>query len=806
MGNLIQDLRYGSRMLLKQPGFTAVAVLTLALGIGANTAIFSVVNGVLLRSLRFPDANRLVVLAEKDRDGQRMGAAYPNYQDWRERAQSFEAMAGFRAQTFNLIGVDRPVRLQGRTVNWNFFQLLGVQPQLGRTFVEQDDQASAPPTALISNGVWKEKFGGDPAIIGRTLRIDGEMLTVIGVLPPDFELFRPVDLYAPLGTYVTSQPGMLDRGNHFGLNVLARLKNGVGVEQARAEMETLAAQLEREYPDTNSGNSALAQGLSDRYSEDIRQSLIVLLTAVGFVLLIACVNVANLLLVRAAARQKEIAIRLALGAARGRIVRQLLTESVLISLLGGTAGLLIGVWMKDGLLALAPENVPRLSEVRLDISVLLFTLCVSVLTGLLFGLLPAWHVSRSDLHATLKEGGRSARGSSREGMRKILLVAEVGLSLVLLIGAGLMLRTVSQLTRVNPGFNAEKLLTMQLTLSGNIYDPQHRRVFYNECLTRVQAVQGVRSAALTLSLPIDGSNWNSVFIVGDQPVPPRVELPSSAFTPVSANYFETMGIRLLKGRVFTDEADNEKSSAVTVINETLARRFWPNEDPIGKRLKQGWPEDKLPWREVIGVVSDVKLNGVNMDTPLQSYLPLAQEPARGPALVVRAEGDPMMLAASVEQTIHSIDKDLPVFNIRSMDQLLGNAIAQQRLTMVLLAGFAVVALVLAAVGIYGVISYSVSQRTQEIGIRLALGAQTRDVLKLVVGQGMLLALIGVVLGLGASLALTQLMKSLLFGVSAADPATYIAIALLLTSVALLACYLPARRATKVDPMTALRYE
>jgi putative ABC transport system permease protein len=805
METLIQDLRYGARMLVRKPGFTLVATITLALGIGANTAIFSVVNAVLLRSLPFPEPDRLIIMTEKDREGARMGAAYPNYQDWQARAQSFEEMAAFRAQTFNLTGVDNPVRLQGRTANWNFFQLLGVKPQLGRTFGEQDDQVGAPPTALISHGVWQEKFGGDPTLVGRPIRLDGETFTVIGVLPPDFELFRRVDLYVPLGLSLTPQFGMLSRGNHFGLNVLARLKKDVGVEQARVEMETLAAQLEREYPDTNSGNGAMVQELKARYAEDIRQSLLVLLAAVGFVLMIACVNIANLLLVRAAERQKEIAIRLALGAGRRRIVRQLLSESVLVSLLGGVAGLLIGVWMKDGLLALAPDNVPRLNEVRLDSVVLIFTLCVSVLTGLLFGLLPAWHASRGDLHTTLKEGGRSTGGSSREGMRKILLVAEVGLSLVLLIGAGLMLRTVFQLTRVDPGFNAEKLLMVQFSLPRNAYDQPRQAMFFDECLTRVQALPGVRSAALTLSLPIDGSNWNSVFIVGDQPVPPRAELPSSAFTPVSANYFQAMGIRLLKGRVFT-EADTEKAQTVTVINETMARRFWPNEEPLGKRLKQGWPEDKSPWREVVGVVSDVKVNGVDQETPLQSYLPLAQEPTRGLALVVRTEGAPLLLAATVEQTIHSIDKDLPVFNARSMDQLLDNAIARQRLTMVLLTGFAVVALLLAAVGIYGVVSYSVSLRTHEIGIRMALGAQAGDVLKLIAGQGMMLALIGVVIGLGASLALTRLMESLLFGVSATDPATFAVIALLLSGVALLACYIPARRAAKVDPMVALRYE
>jgi putative ABC transport system permease protein len=805
MDAMIQDLRFGMRMLAKKPGFTLVAIITLALGIGANTAIFSVVHAVLLRPLPFPNPDRLVVMTEKDREGSRMGAAYPNYQDWRTQAESFEGMAGFRSQIFNLTGVDKPLRLQGRTVSWNFFELLGVVPQLGRGFVEQDDQPGAPPAAMVSHGIWQEKFGGEPALVGNQVKLDGDSFTVVGVLPRDFEFFRRVDVYVPLGQYIKRQPAILDRGNHFGLNVLAILKSGVRVEHASSEMDTLAAQLERQYPNTNSGNGVMVQQLNERYTEDIRTALLVLFTAVSLVLMIACVNIANLLLVRTTERQKEIAIRVALGAGRARIVRQLLSESVLISLMGGLAGLLIGMWMKDGILALAPQDVSRLSEARMDGVVLLFTFGVSVLTGVLFGVLPAWHASRGNLNTTLKEGGRTSGGSSREGMRKVLLVGEVGLSLVLLIGAGLMLRTVFELTRTNPGFTPENLLTMQVSLARNAYDEPRRRLFYDECLTRVQAVPGVMSAALTLSLPIDGSNWNSVFIVGDQAVPPRAELPASAFTPVSTNYFETMGVRLINGRGFT-AADTEKSATVTVINETMARRFWPNESPIGKRLKQGWPENETPWREVVGVAADVKLNGVDQETPLQAYLPLAQEPALSLALVVRSQGNPLSLAAAVEQAIYAMDKDLPVFNTRSMDQLLDNAIAQQQLTMVLLAGFAAVALLLAAVGIYGVVSYSVSQRTHEIGIRMALGAQAGDVLRLVAGQGMGLAIVGVAIGVGASLVLTRLMTSLLFGVSATDPLTFAAISVLLALVALLACYFPARRATKVDPIIALRYE
>jgi putative ABC transport system permease protein len=803
METLIKDIRYGARSLLKHPGFTVLAVITLALGIGANTAIFSVVNAVLLRALPYPQPDRLVVMTEKVREGQRIGLAYPNYQDWQAQAQSFSEMAGFRSVLFNLTGVDKPARLEGRMVSWNFFHLLGVQPQLGRMFVADDDREGAVRTALLSHALWQEKFGGDPAITGKTISLDRNSYTVIGVMPPWFEFFRRDDLFIPLGIALSRSD--LGRGNHSDLNALARLKEGVSLAQASAEMDTIAAQLERAYPATNSGNGALTYPLLDRYASGIRRTLWVLLGAVGFVLLIACVNVANLLLVRAAERQKEIAIRLALGAGRWRIIRQLLSESVLLSLLSGLTGVLLGVWMMEGLLRIAPDGVPRLNQTRLDPTVLLFALGISLLTGLLFGLLPAWQCARHNLHPTLKEGGRSIAGVGRERMRKVLLVAEVGLSLVLLVGAGLMLRTVYELTQVDPGFEAENLLTMQFNLPRTAYDGPHQQGFYSECLTRIEALPGVRAAALTLSLPIDGSNWNSVFIAADKPVPPRAQLPSSAFTPVSANYFKTMGTRLLKGRVFT-ESDTADKPMVAVINETLARRLWPGEDPLGKRLKQGWPEDKSPWREVVGVVADVKLNGVNQNTPLQTYLPLAQEPSAFLALVVRTSSNPLNMAAPVEQTVHTIDKDLPVFAVRSMDQLMGSAIAQQRLTLVLLSGFALLALLLAAVGIYGVISYSVSQRTHEIGIRMALGAQPPDVLKLIVGQGMRLALIGVLIGLGTAFALTRLMTNLLYGVSATDPLTFVLIAVLLAVVALLACYLPARRATKVDPLVALRYE
>jgi putative ABC transport system permease protein len=572
-------------------------------------------------------------------------------------------------------------------------------------------------------------------------------------------------------------------------------------------MESISMQLGREYPQTNANWRATVVKVADLMVENVRPVLLVLLGAVGFVLLIACVNVANLTLVRAAGREREVAVRLALGAGRSRIVRQLLTESALIAALGGAAGLLIGAWGIEGLTALVPQDLARLDQVKLNGTALAFTLGVSALTGLLFGLLPALRASRTDLRAALKEGGQSSAGSAWERARKGLLVAEVALALVLLIGAGLTLRTLYQLTRVDLGFNAENLLTVQFSLPGRTYNIERRLAFFRECKARIEALPGVSSAAFAMSLPNAGWNWGNTFIAADGPAAPPSEPHWATFTPVSANYFGTMGVRLLKGRVFS-EAEMADSPPVTVINESLARSLWPNENPVGKRLKQGSAESQAAWREVIGVVADVKWNVMDQDAPSQVYLPLAQRNSDRVGLVVRTTDKPLALASTVEKAIRSIDKDLPVAS-RSMDQLIGNAIARQRLTMALMASFAVLALALAGVGVYGVMSYAVEQRRREIGIRLALGAQTSDVLRLVVKQGMTLAGAGVVIGGAAALALARLMtgfSSLLFGVKATDPATFVSISMLLLAAALLAALVPARKATKVDPMVAIRCE
>ena len=800
-----QDLWFGSRMLAKQPGFTLVAVITLALGIGANTAIFSVVYSLLLRPLPYPAAERLVVLATTSTELDfRAGVSYPDFLDWRERTHSLDDTACFLNTNFNLTGVDPAVAVPGRRTTWNFFQILGVKPQLGRLFAAADDQAEAVPTAVISDGLWREKFGGDNAIIGRTIALDGNPFTVIGVLPPRFELLRRAEIFVPLGLWFTPQDNLFKRANQFPLYVLGRLKDGVTLAQARADLSAVAAQLEREYPETNRGRRAAADKLADLLVKDVRPVLLVLLGAVGCVLLIACLNVANLMLVRAAGREHELTVRLALGARRGRIIQQLLTESIMMAALGGLAGLLLGGWGINSLTKLVPPTLVQLDQVRLNLPVLLFALAITVLTGLLVGLLPALHAARTDLNISLKEGGRSIARSGWERARKGLLVAEVSLAMVLLVGAGLMLRTLQQLTRVNPGFNTENLLTMRFALPGRIYNLERRLAFFRECRTRLEGLPGVRSASFVMSLPIEGSNWNSPFMVADKPLPPPGAFPNAAFTPVSANYFSTMGIPLRAGRTFS-ETEMSDTPAVTVINESLANRLWPGENAIGKRLRQGGADSQAVWREVIGVVGDVKLYGLELDAPMQIYLPLALRNSPTVGLVVRTDGEPLALAGSVSQTIRSLDKDLPL-RTRSMDELLGNEMARQRLTLTLLAILAVLALLLAGIGIYGVMSYAVTERRRELGIRLALGAAARDVLLLVLLQGMKVVLPGLGLGLAAAFAATRWLQGLLYGVAPTDTLTFASVTVLLSAVALVACWLPAHKATQLDPLKALRAE
>jgi putative ABC transport system permease protein len=817
LSDLWQDTRYAVRMLRKNPGFAAVVVITLALGIGANSAIFSFVNAVILNPLPFPDSDRLVIISQTNHEGAEISVSLLNFQDWQARSRSFEEFGGVRFTTFNLTGVASPQHLAGQAVTLNYFSILGVQPQLGRIFSPEEDKYGAPRTALISDSLWRTAFGADPNILGRSIKLDSDNVTVIGVMPPRFELFTKPDILVPLSGALDPNSPWFDRGNHMGLYALGKLREGISVSQAETEMRQIATQLEKEYPAVNSGHGVLTQSLQTSIVLDVRSTLLVLMGAVGFVLLIACVNVANLSLARSLVRQQEMGIRMALGAGRGRLIRQSLTESFLLSVLGGLAGILVASLLLSALISLAPPNLPRLADVRLSGRVLLFTAAVTLLTSLLFGLLPA--LSSTRITAAFSEGGRtSTSGPVRHRLFDSLLVAEIALSLVVLTGAGLMTRTMYKIATVDPGFRTDHLLTMRM----DIYGPQYRNnlphieAFQKAALTSVKALPGVESAAFTLSLPIAGSQWGSVFVVGDQPVHERSQIPIAAFNPVSPEYFQTMGIQLLQGRSFS-EADGPQSPEVVVINETMARHFWPNENPIGKRVKQGWPEGTTPWREVIGVVADVKLNGVIQTTPLHVYLPLAQNGQASVYLAVRTKQEPQAAAASVQSALHSLDSQIPIYQVRTMDEQLKRAVVSQRAAMILLSAFALLALLLAAIGIYGVMSWGVVQRTREMGLRMALGALPRDVMWLVLRRSMLLVLAGVTVGLLGAFAITRLLGAslteggpgktpLLFGVKAMDPITFILTPILLALVALLACYSPARRATKIDPLVALRYE
>jgi len=814
-----QDLKYSLRMLRKNPGFVCVVVITLALGIGANTAIFSFVNAVILNPLPFPDSDRLVVIDEISNQGEEMSVSLLNFRDWQVRAKSFEEIGGYRFDAFNLTGIGNSQRLVGQEVTLNYFRILGVQPQLGRIFTEEEEKYTPVGTAiLISDSLWRSTLGSDPNVLGRTLNLSGDVFTVIGVMPPRFEFVRKTDIWAPLGGWLKPDSAWFDRGNHMGLHTIAKLKPGISPSQGDVEMRQLAAQLAQDYPDKNNGTSAYARSLQTMMVHEVRSTLLVLMGAVGFVLLIACVNVANLSIARALVREQEMGIRMALGAGRRRLIRQMLTESLLLSLLGGLAGILCARWLLSALIKLAPPNLPRLEAVRLSGRVLLFTAGLTLLTGLVFGLLPAWSATSSKPAIAFNQRS-STSGPLRRRLFDGLLVTEIALALVVVTGAGLMTRTMYKIANVNPGFQSDHILTMRLDVDAKYNSTAKQESFRRDVITNLKAIPGVESAAFTLSLPIEGSHWGSVFIVGDQPVPERTQIPSAAFNPISPEYIKTMGIPLLQGRLFT-EADGEKSPPVVLVNETMARRFWPNENPIGKRVKQGWPEwttEQSPWREVVGVVGDVKMEGVIEKTPLHVYLPLSQSGTGSVYLTVRTQVEPESLTTQIQGAIHAIDSQMPLYDVRTMEARMQRAVVSQRAAMILLSAFAIIAMLLAVVGIYGVISWGVVQRTREMGVRMALGALRKDVMWLVLRRCSLLVLTGVSLGLLGAFALTRVVGAslseigpgktpLLFGVNALDPITFIVAPIVLAVVAILACCLPARRATKIDPLVALRYE
>ena len=809
METLLRDLRFGIRMMARSPGFTLVALVTIALGIGANTAIFSVVNAVLLRPLPYERSDRLVVLWERQEQIPQESPSLPDFNDWRERNTSFEQLALARRDNVNLTGAGEPERLIARQITANFFSTLGVHPQIGRPFSEEEERTKAP-VALISDSLWKRQFGSDPSLVGKPITLYDTSFTVVGILPSSFQFYTPADVFVP----ISFMPDRLkvEREEHGGTIVVARLKPGTRNAEAQADMDNIAEALEREYPKTNKSVRVNVASIYEDMVGDVRPSLLVLLGAVGFVLLIACANVANLLLARAAARQKEIAIRTALGASRLRVVRQLLTESLVLSVAGGAIGLLLAMWGADLLLAAIPSNIPWVKEIALDRNVLAFTIAASLVTGLVFGLAPAFQFSRPDLNETLKEGGRGST-SGRQRARSVLVVSEVALALVLFIGATLMLKTFSRLRQIDAGFNPKNVLTMTFSLSPSRYtDSARARDFYRQLDQRVNSLPGVEAAAFTHAVPLAGATVTAVLLdgesftsYGDQ----RLTVQSL----VGVNFFQAMGIPLLRGRSFSEQ-ETEKTPLTAVIDENMARELFPDKDPLGQHLLLN--EGAIRF-EIVGVVPHIKHLSWDADAQskvrFQMYSNYNQVPdqffaqaTQTLSLVMRTTTNPMSLVSAVRKQVQEVDKDQPIYNVKPMEELIAGSMSQRRFVMSLLTVFAGVALVLAAIGIYGLMSYSVAQRSHEIGIRMALGARGRDVLSLVVAHGLKLVIAGVAIGLVASFTLTRLLSGLLFGVSATDPLTFTLTSIVLTAVALGACFVPARRATKVDPMTALRYE
>ncbi len=808
MATLLQDLRYAFRLLAKSPGFTLIAVLTLALGIGANTAIFTVVNAVLLRPLGFRDPARLVLVAEKSSYAT-ISTSYQNYMDWRDQSHSFESLEATRGTTITLTGAGEPERLNARMATAPLFSLLGVNAILGRTFLAEEDRAGGAPVVVLGYGLWQRRFGGSREILGKSITLDSQPYTVIGVLPSGFELLQPADVFLPFHPWAKTLPD--DRNWHPGIFVIGRLKEGISREQGRTEMVAITKRLEEQYPIYNTGTSADVVGLQEQLVKNVRPALLLLLGAVAAVLLIACVNVANLLLARAAARGREVAIRTSMGATRWRVTRQLITESVLLSVAGGALGLFFA-WASLGpLLKLSASTLPAVFAVNLDRSVLFFTIVVSLFTGLLFGIVPALRTGKLDLRETLNEGSRgSTAGPGHHRIRGALVAAEIAMAMLLLVGAGLLLRSFSHMQENPPGFQADHLLVADLPLSLSAYSkPEQRFEFFDRLVERAKSLPGVRSAGAASFLPVSGGGGLLHFNINGRPPKSPHDYTATGYRTITPNYFETLGMPLVQGRFFT-AADTEKAPAVVVINAAMARTYFPGENPLGKRLQVGaTPESDVPWMEVVGVVGDVR-QGLDLDPKAEMYLPYRQADAVLPvfqlSIVLRTATDPMLQASALRSALAEIDPNQPLVRVRTMEENMAATVAQPRFRTWLIGIFAALALVLAGVGVYGVMSYTVTQRTSEIGIRVTLGAQPEDVFRIVVGEGLRLALVGVGVGILAALVLTRLLQSFLYGVSAYDPLTFGGVALILTLVAVAASFFPARRATHVDPMVALRYE
>ncbi len=818
MRALLQDLRYGARLLLKRPGFTATVVLTLALGIGANTAVFSVVNAVILRPLPYADPARLVMIWETMPGNDQRNVAPGNLSDWRTQSQAFAQIAGYANTNLNLSGDGEPEKLTGVAVSTNFFATLGVSAERGRTFLPEDVQRQDGRVLLLSHGLWQRRFGADPRIIGRSLTLDEKSYTIIGIMPATFSLPARAELWVlgdrgeavtpALAAQFPKANVTTQRDIHIAY-AIGRLKPQVTLAQAQAELRTIADRLAQAYPQTNAGLGVNVIPLQEQIVGGVGPTLFILLGAVAFVLLIACTNVANLLLARATQRERELAIRLALGAGRGRLIRQMLTESLLLSLVGGLLGLLAAMWGVDLFIGLSPGDIPRLDEVGLDVRLLAFTVLISLATGIAFGLLPALQATRLDPQHALKEGGTKASESRRRRrVRNLLVMAEIALAQVLLVGAGLLIVSFVRLQAVDPGFNPKHLLTARVALSGTNYaDNAQKTRFYDQVLARTQALPGVRAAGLVMSLPLSGATINRGFTIEGRPAPKADENISIDYQLISPGYFSAMEIPLLGGRPFT-ATDGARAPRVVIINELMARKYFSGANPLGQRLAFGDASKPESWRTIVGIVANNRDESIDAPPFPAAYVPYQQnlEPWARMAIVLRTGADAAGLAGALRKEIAAVDPNLPVSNVETMEQLLADGVTRPRFVMLLLGVLAVVALTLAAIGIYGLISYSITERTHEIGIRLALGAQRRDIFKQIIGQGLVLALGGVGVGLAAAFALTRVLAKLLFGVTASDPLTFVGVALLLTMIALVASYVPARRATRVDPMLALRYE
>ncbi len=808
MDILLNDLRYALRVMLKNPAFTLIAIVTLALGIGANTAIFTVVNAVLLRPLSFRDPAKLVLVLEKSQYPT-VSTSYENYVDWRDQSHSFESLEATRGATVTLTGAGEPERLNARFATNGIFPLLGIDALAGRTFRPEEDRAGGSPVVLLSYGLWQRRFGGAADAIGKSINLDAQPYTIVGVLPKGFELLQPADLFLPLTPWAAILPD--DRNWHPGIIPVGRLKPAATIEQARTEMLGITKRLEEQYPIYNTGTSADVMRLQDRLVQNVRPALLLLLGAVSFVLLIGCVNVANLLLARAASRGREIAIRTSMGATRWRIVRALLTESVLISLAGGALGLLVAQAALGPLLRLAEGSVPQIFSIGLDRSVLLFTFVVSVLTGLVFGTIPALRTANLDLRETLNEGSRgSTSGPGHRRLRGVLVATEIAFAMLLLIGSGLLLRSFSRLQEVSPGFQPDHLLVADLPVSDKTYaKPEQRFQFFDRVVERAKTLPGVRSAGAASFLPVSGGGGLLHFNIQGRPPKTPHDYTAAGYRTITPQYLETLGVPLLQGRNITP-ADNEKSPAVVVINATMAHTYFTGENPLGKRLQIGaTPENDVPWMEIVGVVGDVH-QGLDTDPKAEMYLPYRQADGVLPVLqlsiVLRTATDPLQQTSALRSALAEIDPNEPLVKVRTMEDNMAATVTQPRFRTWLIGIFAGLALLLAAVGLYGVMSYSVTQRTSEIGIRVTLGAQRTDVFRTIVGEGLRLALIGVAVGTVAALFTTRVLRTFLYGISAFDPATFVLTAALLTTVAIAACFFPARRATSVDPMVALRHE